>query len=85
MSTVVEIQQAIASLSEAEREELRLWLDAYEEDDWDRQITADAAAGKLDFMTRQAEAAKRKGQLRPLPGASGIEVVRAATMAPVSS
>ena len=68
MSKVVEIQQAIASLSEVEREELRLWLDAYEEDDWDRQITADAAAGKLDFLTRQAEAAKRKGQLRPLPG-----------------
>lgn len=55
MSTVVEIQQAIAGLTEAEREELRLWLDACEEDDWDRQITADAASGKLDFMTRQAE------------------------------
>ena len=68
MSSVVEIQEAIARLSEAEREELRLWLDAYEEDDWDRQITADAASGKLDFMKEQAESAKRKGALRPLPG-----------------
>lgn len=68
MSNVVEIQEAIARLSEAEREELRLWLDAYEEDDWDRQITADAASGKLDFMKDQAESAKRKRTLRPLPG-----------------
>lgn len=68
MSAVVEIQEAIARLSEAEREELRLWLDAYEEDDWDRQITADAASGKLDFMREQAETAKRKKTLRPLPG-----------------
>ena len=70
MSTVIEIQEAIASLNEAERNELRSWLDSYDEDDWDRQITADAASGKLDFMTRQAEAARRKGSLRPLPGES---------------
>jgi len=69
MSTVVEIQEAIARLSETEREELRLWLETYEEDDWDRQITADAASGKLDLLTRQAKAAKRSGKLRPLPGA----------------
>jgi hypothetical protein len=65
MSNVVEIQEAIARLNQAEREELRLWLDAYEEDAWDRQITADAASGKLDFMKEQAEAAKRKGALIP--------------------
>ena len=68
MSAVVAIQEAIARLSETEREELRLWLDAYEEDDWDRQITADAASGKLDFMREQAETARRKKTLRPLPG-----------------
>jgi hypothetical protein len=70
MSTVAEIQEAIATLSAHERTELRHWLDAWEEDDWDRQITADAAAGKLDFMTKQAEQAeqaKRDGTLRPLP------------------
>jgi len=68
VSAVVEIQEAIARLSETEREELRLWLDAYEEDDWDRQVTADAASGRLDFMREQAETAKRKKTLRPLPG-----------------
>ena len=64
----MEIQEAIARLGESEREELRLWLDAYEEDDWDRQITADAASGKLDFLREQAETAKREGRLTPLPG-----------------
>jgi hypothetical protein len=68
MSIVLEIQEAIAKLDESERRELRQWLDAYEEDDWDRQITADAASDKLDFMTAQAERAKREGTLRPLPG-----------------
>jgi hypothetical protein len=70
VSTVVEIQEAIARLNENERGELRLWLNAYEEDDWDRQITADAASGKLDFLREEAESAKRKGQLRSLPGES---------------
>jgi hypothetical protein len=68
VSAVVEIQEAIARLNETEREELRLWLDAYEEDDWDRQITADAASGRLDFLREQAETAKRENTLRPLPG-----------------
>jgi len=68
VSTVAEIQEAIARLNETEREELRLWLDNYEEDDWDRQITADAASGKLDFLKKQATAAKKQGKLRPLPG-----------------
>ena len=67
MNTVVEIQEAIARLSKTEREELRLWLETYEEDDWDRQITADAASGKLDFLTQQAKTAKRSGKLRALP------------------
>jgi hypothetical protein len=68
VSTIAEIQEAIVHLSEAEREELRLWLDAYEEDDWDRQITADAASGKLDFLHEQAQAAKRAGRRELLPG-----------------
>ena len=68
MSTVVEIQEAIARLNENERGELRLWLNAYEEDEWDRQITADADTGKLDFMREEAVTAKRNGRLRSLPG-----------------
>jgi len=68
VSTVVEIQEAIARLNENERGELRLWLNAYQEDEWDHQITVDAASGKLDFMREEAETAKRKGRLRSIPG-----------------
>lgn len=58
MSTVTETQEAIVRLDPAERADLRLWLDAYAEDDWDRQITADAASGRLNFPARQAEPAR---------------------------
>jgi len=67
MSTVAEIQEAIATLPAKERAALRHLLETWEEDDWDRQITADAAAGKLDFMAKQAGQAKRDGTLGPLP------------------
>ena len=68
MSTITEIQEAIAQLTPGEREELRLWLAQFDEDDWDRQISADAASGKLDFMEEEALRARQAGKLRPLPG-----------------
>ena len=68
MSTVTEIQEAIANLTPAEREELLHWLENYEEDEWDRQISADAASGKLDFLSKEASQAKQYGTLKPLPG-----------------
>ncbi len=67
MSTILEIQAAIVGLSEAERRELREWFAAWDEDDWDRQISADAASGRLDILARQAEVGKRADTLRPLP------------------
>jgi hypothetical protein len=68
VSTITEIQEAIAQLNAAEREELRRWLAQFDEDDWDRQISADAASGKLNFMEDEARRAQRDGKLRPLPG-----------------
>lgn len=49
MSTVVEIKEAIARLSAEEYAELMDFPD----DDWDRAMKADAAAGRLDFIDRQ--------------------------------
>ncbi len=68
MSTITEIQEAIAKLSEEERAALRQRLDAYEEEDWDRQITADCASGKLDWMEEEAEGDPLEGNFLPLPG-----------------
>jgi hypothetical protein len=66
MSTVEEIKRAAGALSAAEREELLAWLlDA--EDGWDREMAKDAAAGKLDFLVKQARAAVREDTLRDWP------------------
>jgi len=65
--SITEIQEAILGLSTEARAELRRWFDQFEEDDWDRQITADAASGKLDFLTEEALCAKREEKLKPLP------------------
>ena len=66
--SLTEIQEAIVNLTSTEREELLHWLEQYKEDDWDRQISADAASGKLDFLTKEASQAKQYGKLKPPPG-----------------
>ena len=38
------------------------------EDAWDRQIEADAKAGKLDFLVREADDAIRTETMRDWPG-----------------
>jgi hypothetical protein len=62
--SLTEIQEAIANLTSTEREELLRWLEQFKEDDWDRQISADAASGKLDFLSKEASRAKSSGRLR---------------------
>ena len=66
MSTVDEIKKAAGSLSMNEREELLSWL-LDVDDDWDRQMARDAAAGKLDFLVEEARAAVREESLRDWP------------------
>ena len=52
MSTVAEIKEAIAQLSPEEYCELMAALFPHADDDWDRQMKADASAGRLDFIDR---------------------------------
>ena len=66
MTTVPEIQQAIMSLSKAEFTELFRWLLDRDWEEWDAEIEADSAAGKLDFLVAEAAEAKRQGTLREL-------------------
>lgn len=54
MSTVEEIQTAGQHLMIEERDQLRDWFQALEDDDWDREIAADVAAGKLDKLATEA-------------------------------
>ena len=67
MSTVGEIKEAIAKLSPEEYCELMAELrPALPDDDWDKQMKADAASGKLDFIDRNVEKAQQEGTLIPL-------------------
>ncbi|MEY2505731.1 MAG: hypothetical protein QOH01_60 [Verrucomicrobiota bacterium] len=66
MSTVEEIKKAAGALSVNEREELLSWL-LDVDDDWDRQMAQDAAAGKLDFLIEEARSAVREESLRDWP------------------
>ncbi|MDD5261499.1 MAG: hypothetical protein PHD76_06575 [Methylacidiphilales bacterium] len=62
-----EIEKAIAELPESEFWKLTDRLINRREDAWDRQIEADAKAGKLDFLFTEADAEAEKGALRPWP------------------
>lgn len=66
MSTIDEIKKAAGALSRNEREELLSWL-LDVDDDWDRQMAKDAAAGKLDFLIDEARTAVREESLRDWP------------------
>jgi len=66
MSTVEEIKTAINRLSLEERAELTAELCGWTDDDWDRQMKADAAAGKFGPLNREADAAHTAGQTVPL-------------------
>lgn len=71
MSTVEEIKAAIEALSPRERCELHALLHDWADDEWDKQMRADAeAGGKLHQLMLDAEADVRAGRLRefPLPG-----------------
>jgi hypothetical protein len=66
MSTVAEIWSAIQELSLQERAELEALLHPLADDDWDRQMKTDTAAGKLDQLHRDAEAEHAAGKTVPL-------------------
>ena len=54
MSTVAEIESAIKKLKPQEIREVADWLQERREEPWDKQIDADARAGRLDKFTPAA-------------------------------
>ena len=50
-----EIKEAIVKLSVAERADLNRLLYGWEDDEWDKQMAEDAAAGRLDDIIKRAE------------------------------
>jgi hypothetical protein len=66
MTQIETIQAEIESLSSEDFARLREWIVQRDWQNWDRQIERDSAAGKLDFLREEAEAAKQQGKLRDL-------------------
>ena len=66
MTKVEELEQHIMSLSRSELAALRDWFQSYVADEWDKQIEADAEAGKLDDLAGEALAQHKAGRTKPL-------------------
>lgn len=67
MSSVVEIIEAVKKLNEEEKGLFLEQLATVDFDDaWDRQIEADAKAGRLDFLWEEAKRDLAEGRTRPL-------------------
>jgi hypothetical protein len=66
MMTVQLIEDQIQCLDNKSFATFRNWFVEYEHSRWDRQITTDSEAGKLDFLIDEALAEHRAGKTRPL-------------------
>ncbi|MDK9726322.1 MAG: hypothetical protein OEL88_15760 [Sterolibacteriaceae bacterium MAG5] len=66
MSSVEAIETAIRQLPPADLAEFRRWFAEFDAAAWDKQIEADAAAGKLDALVAEAVAEYDAGQAREL-------------------
>jgi hypothetical protein len=54
MSTVHEIEDAVRRLSAEDRTAFRAWFAEFDAEEWDRQLDADVAAGRLDWLIHEA-------------------------------
>jgi response regulator of citrate/malate metabolism len=64
--SVQEIEVAISQLKPEEFNQLENWLAEYKSEQWDKQIEADAKAGRLDKLINQAKEDYKNGLARPL-------------------
>ena len=64
--SVEDLESGVSRLSEAELARFREWFEEFEADQWDRQIEADIAAGRLDAAGKQADEDFEAGRCRPI-------------------
>lgn len=62
MSTIEQIEQAVRELTPDERAKFRSWFAQFDADEWDRQLEADVAAGRLDWLIREAREDNKAGR-----------------------
>ena len=66
MGKLEKIENDIQGLDHAELAALRKWFREFDAAAWDREIEADAAAGKLDKLAEAALKGHRSGKSTPL-------------------
>jgi len=66
MKTVDDITKAVQELTRDELATFRKWFEEFDQDLWDKQIAADAAAGRLDDLAKEALEEYRSGRTKPL-------------------
>lgn len=66
MTKVEKIEQEVRQLSERELASFRAWFSEFDAASWDRQIEADATAGRLDPFADAALADHAAGRSRKL-------------------
>ncbi len=66
MTTVKEIEKAIAELPPQKLSILRAWFEKFDAAIWDKQIETDVKAGKLDTMATKALDSYKKGKCKEL-------------------
>ena len=66
MTTVADITGAVKRLPKKDLARFRKWFAEYDAAVWDRQLAADAAAGKLDALIREAQRDHRAGRTKAL-------------------
>ncbi len=62
MSTIQEIETAVAQLSPEQLADFRAWFTEYDAQKWDAQIAEDATVGRLDALADEALADLRAGR-----------------------
>ena len=66
MSTIQEIETAVAKLSRQELLAFRDWFSEFDAAAWDRQFAEDVSAGHLDALADEAIRDLREGRCRDL-------------------
>jgi len=66
MTTLQEIEKAVAKLQPTELAAFRAWFKAFDRARFDEKIEHDAASGKLDRLADEALAQHRAGRSREL-------------------
>jgi hypothetical protein len=66
MSTVLQLEEAVAQLPPKELARFRKWFEEFDAKLWDEQFEKDAKSGKLDKLADQAIADFRMGKFKQL-------------------